>query len=83
MLHILNFYVPRVIIAHPFVRSYCLTYRCRFRQGGGGRGGAAEKRGVEEGADTEAWEIVVVSRYVPQITYWIALAAIKWVIYGH
>ena len=41
--------------------------------GGGGRGerggGAAERRGVEEGADTEAWEIVVVSRYVPQITY--------------
>ncbi len=54
--------------------------------GGGGRGeggGAAEKRGVEEGADMEAWEVVVVSRYVPQITHWIALAAIKWVVYGH
>jgi hypothetical protein len=38
---------------------------------------------VEEGAGMEAWEIVVVSRYVPQITHWIALAAIKWAIYGH
>jgi hypothetical protein len=49
--------------------------------GEGGRRGAAENQGVEEGAG--AWEIVVVSRYVPQITHWIALAAIKWAAYGH
>ncbi len=48
-------------------------------RGGGGRGGA----GGAAGAGMEAWEIVVVSRYVPQITRWIALAAIKWAIYGH
>ena len=52
-------------------------------EGGRGRGGAAENQGVEEGAGMEAWEIVVVSRYVPQITHWIALAAIKWAVYGH
>ncbi len=69
----------------PFVYSYCPTYRCRFRRGGGGRGGRGEEgctenQGVEEGVG--AWEIVVVSRYVPQITHWIALAAIKWAAYG-
>jgi hypothetical protein len=34
-----EFYVPRVIMPHPFAYSYCPTYRCRFRRGGGGRGG--------------------------------------------
>ncbi len=52
--------------------------------GGGGKGeGGRGREGVEERADMEAWEIVVVCRYVPQITHWIALAAIKWAIYGH
>ena len=64
-----------------FIHTVLLTGAASVR--GGGRGGAAENQGVEEGAGMEAWEIVVVSRYVPQITHWIALAAIKWAIYGH
>ena len=42
-----EFYVPRVIMPHPFAYSYCPTYRCRFRRGGGGGKGGRGEGGVQ------------------------------------
>ena len=49
-----EFYVPRVIMPHPFAYSYCPTYRCRFRRGGGGGEGGGTWGGGGE-PRTERW----------------------------